>query len=208
MSKKITINAAPGSFTFENVYDPEKEAQEELALRQLQHPIADDDLFNNGKALLGDPYIDAKYDKETIGKGIVKDRNGWYAKHVVAIQIYRTNSYFYLLPGDKLVLTVATGAEAAFYLMQRNQYLKITPAVEEGDEREIDEDEFDAPNFLDRTTGIGDDAAINFDSEAVTDEMINGKSDEEEEPEGDGEGGEDEGDGEETPTPPATEPED
>lgn len=180
MSKVINIDARQGAtVVLKNKWTPEAE-DAALALKQLQ-TVADDDVFNTGFATLGDPHVDAKYDADTVGKPVIKDRNPWHALHVASVRLYRSNSYVYLLPGDTLKITVDTAEAAAYYATLRSDLLDVDAEqdVVEVTDEDHPEVEFDAPPYLDRTTGIGDDGAINFDSEGVTEEMTTPSAEEE-----------------------------
>ena len=210
MSKKITINAeAPAKITFTNVFGT-AEAKTNEALAELQFPLEDDDLWNTGLAVVGDPHIDeiAVGQKMANGgnAGLVKDRNGWKAEHIVAIRLFHTNSFVYLLPGDVLEITTKDAEAIVYYAMIHDDNLKVeTEAIEAGDDREEDKAEF---IYLSRTTGIGDfddevdpQYPFHFDTEAATKgELI---SADEESEDGGEEGEEGEGEGADTETIPS-----
>lgn len=177
MSKKITINAeAPAKIKFTNVFGT-ADAKTNEALAELQFPLEDDDLWNSGLAVVGDPHIDEIAAGQVMdnggNKGLKKDLNGWKAEHIVAIRLFHTNSFVYLLPGDVLEITTKDAEAIVYYAMIHDDNLKVeTEAVVAGEDREDDKAEF---IYLSRTTGIGDfddevdpQYPFHFDTEAAT----------------------------------------
>lgn len=160
MSKIINITAKKGvMITLKNVYAADRVIPSEEALVNLQKPLAEDDIWNTGLATLGDPHINEILDGQKFGEGnaaILKDKNPWIAKHIVAVNLFRTNSFVYLLPGDSITIEAESAEAAAYYAMLRDENLEVTAAdvVTEGAARP--EAEFDGGKYLGRTTGIGD----------------------------------------------------
>lgn len=158
MSKVITINAVAGKIKLTNTYVAT--AEENLALAQLQ-TIKDNELWNTGDAMVGDPHIN---EVANAGKTFITDPNGWAAKHIAAIPMYRNNGYAYLLPGDELVIETKSGAETLHYLTLNDPLLsveavdtEVTPGVEPGAaDHPVEGKTFVEGDFYGRTTGVGD----------------------------------------------------
>jgi len=164
MSKMIEIVAKAGDITFENIYKPEEVKDHALDILQT---VKDDQVWNTGCAMIGDPHID---EYVNINKTLLTDPNAWKSQGIAAIRLYRSNAYAHLLPGDKLTLTTRSGEESLYYLMMNDEFLKVTMdgAITEGEDRE---EGFVPEDYLDRTTGIGSEEEINFDSAEMTEKM-------------------------------------
>lgn len=108
---------------FVNTYNAEKES-----------PVK---VFNTGMSSLGDPHIDKdfvdkflKSEDTGAGKSLVNSEDtkafAFKVSHDITINIYRTNSFVTIKPGDSLTITTMTAAETAFYESIRGEeFLEI-----------------------------------------------------------------------------------
>lgn len=178
MSKTIDLTKC-GIATIKNIYTEGYVDKSDEALALL-NPIKDNLVFNTGSSAVGDPYIDATYVEGNVGKALVADNSPFEYKHIASLRLYggSGNSFVYLNPGDTIELAV-TPEQAMFYLGQKGGYLDVTVKSTGENGANVITEVPDAPAddivepYLDRTTGIGDDGdPINFDSEAVTENML------------------------------------
>ena len=172
MSTAYKIDASVESvITIKNVYDPTAKTVDLTGLDMLEG--FEDVQFATGYASLGTPHID-EYDED--GKVIVTEKNGFKGANAFALRLYGGNQYITLFPGDEFKIT-AKGNAALYYAAINAENIEVTaapavitppPYVPET----VKVFDTDADEYLDRTTGVGDDGdPINFDSEAYTEEM-------------------------------------
>lgn len=177
MGKKIAIDISTESvITITNVYGTEDYQKYRVSSKSVD--MIGDQLegmmFATGAASLGDPHVD-EFDQ--MGKVFVDETNAFDGLHAFALRLFGGNQYVTLLPGDSIKIK-AVGNAAAYYAMIKADGIKVEAdpvVVTPGDDRGVDEgpvftDDGDEP-VLDRGTGVGDDAAINFNGKEVTDEM-------------------------------------
>jgi hypothetical protein len=177
MSTAYKIDASVESvITIKNVYDPTVKTVDLTGLDMLEG--FEDVQFATGYASLGTPHID-EYDED--GKVIVAEKNGFKGANAFALRLFGGNQYITLFPGDEFKIT-AKGNAALYYAAINAENIEVTavPAVVTDAEGKavpyvpetVKVFDTDADEYLDRTTGVGDDGdPINFDSEAYTAEM-------------------------------------
>lgn len=160
---------AGSKVTFTNIWTPQIDAEANIALDDLK-AIPDDVIMNTGLATLYNAHID-EYNNN--GKVTLLDPNAWEAQHIAAIRLYNTaNSYIYLNPGDSVEIIVRSSAEALYYIGIKDSLLKVeADFITDGNDTAGAEKTYGL--YLSRTTGLGDESSIKFDSDEVTAELLN-----------------------------------
>lgn len=116
---KIKI-AVPAELTKITISNPWVE-EEEVAL------TPENGLWNTGLSAAREPHADELIlAADYVGKGLIPDSEEWKARHIASVQMFRTNQYLYLMPGDSYEFIPDSKEEAVYYsTLPQSEILKI-----------------------------------------------------------------------------------
>jgi len=114
---KIAVPAELTKITISNPWVDE----EEVAL------TPENGLWNTGLSAAREPHADELIlAADYVGEGLVPDSEEWKARHIASVQMFRTNQYLYLMPGDSYEFIPDSKEEAVYYsTLPQSEILKI-----------------------------------------------------------------------------------